>query len=57
MEAERARLFDRLKKGLEEGIEHEQAAGVLCVTELVVPDPPGVYTADDVRLRIRPGLE
>jgi hypothetical protein len=47
MVTERPRLFERLKKGLEEGIEHEQGILTLRVTELVVPDPPGVYTAGD----------
>ena len=52
MGIERPRLFDRLKKGLEEGIAHERGECSLRVTELIVPDPPQAYTADDVR-RIR----
>lgn len=52
MAAERSRLFDRLKKGLEEGIAHERGERILRVTEVVVPDPPQSYGAEDVR-RIR----
>ena len=52
MATERPRLFDRLKKGLEEGIGHEHGGRTLRVTEVVVPDPPQSYDAEDVR-RIR----
>ena len=55
MATERSRLFDRLKKGLEEGIAHERGERTLRVTEVVVPAPPQLYSADDVR-RIRMGL-
>ena len=50
-----ARLFNRLKKGLEEGIAHEQGTRTLRVTEVVVPAPPQLYNAEDVR-RIRTRL-
>ncbi|HZT40781.1 MAG TPA: helix-turn-helix domain-containing protein [Chthonomonadaceae bacterium] len=55
MSTERPRLFERLKKGLEEGIAHERGERTLRVTEVVVPEPPKSYTADDVR-RIRARL-
>jgi len=55
MTTERSRLFDRLKKGLEEGIAHERGERMLRVTEVVVPDPPQLYSAEDVR-RIRTHL-
>lgn len=55
MANERPRLFERLKKGLEEGIAHERGERTLRVTEVIVPDPPRAYTADDVR-RIRARL-
>ncbi len=55
MATDRPRLFDRLKKGLEEGIAHERGERTLRVTEVVVPDPPQLYSADDVR-RIRINL-
>lgn len=42
-------LFDRLKKGLEEGIAHERGERTLRVSEVVVPDPPQFYSAEDVR--------
>lgn len=52
-----SRLFDRLKGGLEEGIEHARGAASLRVTELAIPDPPPVYTAGDVqRVRARLNL-
>ncbi len=53
---ERLRLFDRLKKGLEEGIAHERGERTLRVSEVVVPDPPQLYSAEDVR-RIRTRLK
>ena len=56
MATERSRLFDRLKKRLEEGIAHERGERLLRVTEVVVPDPPQLYTAEDVQ-RIRAGLK
>ncbi len=56
MTTERPRLFDRLKKGLEEGIAHERGERTLRVAEVIVPDPPRLYTADDVR-RIRARLK
>ena len=52
MATERPRLFDRLKQGLEEGIAYERGERTLRVTEIVVPDPPQAYGAEDVR-RIR----
>jgi len=52
METGRPRLFDRLKKGLEEGIAYEGGEVALRVTEVIVPDPPQPYSADDIR-RIR----
>lgn len=52
MEKVRPRLFDRLKKGLEEGIAHERGERVLRATDRIVPDPPQSYDAEDVR-RIR----
>lgn len=55
MPTERPRLFDRLKKGLEEGIAHERGERTLRVTEVSVPDPPQEFTPDDVR-RIRARL-
>jgi putative transcriptional regulator len=55
MATERPRLFDRLKKGLEEGIAHERGERILRVTEVVVPDPPRLYGAEDIR-RIRTRL-
>ncbi len=55
MATERPRLFDRLKKGLEEGIAHERGERTLLVTEVVVPDPPRPYQAEDVR-RVRTRL-
>ncbi|MGO8674109.1 MAG: helix-turn-helix domain-containing protein [Capsulimonadaceae bacterium] len=48
-------MFDRLKKGLEEGIAHEEGRTTLRVTDVIVPDPPGAFSADDIR-RIRSGL-
>lgn len=45
-------LFERLKKGLEEGIAYERGERTLRVTEVVIPDPPQSYGAEDVR-RIR----
>ena len=45
-------LFERLKKGLNEGIAHERGERTLRVTEVVIPDPPQSYGAEDVR-RIR----
>ena len=45
----RASLYDRLKKGLEEGIEHEQGLITLHSVDLVVPDAPKHYTAEDVK--------
>ena len=56
MATERPRLFDRLKKGLEDGIAHERGERTLRVTEMAVPDPPQLYTADEVR-RIRAQLK
>ena len=54
MKTQRPRLFERLKQGLEDGIAHEQGSRKLNVTEVVVPDPPKAYSADDVRrLRVR----
>jgi putative transcriptional regulator len=55
MATERPGLFARLKKGLEEGIAYERGERSLRVTEVVVPDPPQLYTAEDVR-RIRTRL-
>jgi putative transcriptional regulator len=50
-------LFDRLKQGLEDGIGHERGTRKLRTTEVVVPEPPRAYTADDVRqLRTRLNL-
>ena len=54
MATERPRLFDILKKGLEEGIAYERGEQNLRVTEIVVPDPPQNYTGEDVRrIRVR----
>ena len=55
MPTERPRLFDRLQKGLEEGIAHKRGERPLRVTERSVPAPPQLYAADDVR-RIRARL-
>lgn len=55
MSIERPRLFERLKKGIEEGIAHERSERTLRVTEVIVPDPPQEFTPDDVR-RIRTRL-
>jgi putative transcriptional regulator len=55
MPTERPRLFDRLKKGLEEGIAHERGERTLRVREVTIPDPPQEFTPDDVR-RIRARL-
>ena len=56
MTAERARLFDRLKAGLEEGMAHERGERTLHTSVVEVPDPPRVYGAEDVR-RIRVHLK
>ena len=40
MATERLQLFDRLKKGLEEGIAYESGEQNLRVTEVRVPEPP-----------------
>ena len=45
----RASLFDRLKQGLEEGIEHEKGHIALDTKVFVVPDAPKHYTAEDVK--------
>jgi putative transcriptional regulator len=55
MTAERPRLFDRLKRGLQDGIAHERGERVARVTEVVVPDPPQAYGPEDVR-RLRTQL-
>lgn len=48
MDTERPRLFDRLKQGLEEGIAHERGECILRVMEIVVPDLPQSYGAEEV---------
>ena len=54
MQSQRPRLFDTLKQGLEDGIAYERGERKLRVTEIVIPDPPKAYSADDVRqLRTR----
>ena len=52
----RPSLFDRLQKGLEEGIRHERGEQALRVTQMTIPAPPRLYSAEDVR-RIRVRLE
>ena len=53
MTTEPTRLFDRLKKGLEEGLEHERGVRSLRVAELVVPDAP-CHEAPEGRAYTRP---
>ena len=55
METQRPKLFERLKRGLEEGIAHERGTLPLRVTEIFVPDPPQHYDAQDIK-RIRTAL-
>ena len=55
MTTERPRLFERLQKGLSEGIAHERCERARRVTEVAIPAPPQSYAADDVR-RIRARL-
>ena len=52
---ERPRLFDRLKKGMEDGIAHQRGEITLRVTDMAIPEPPKAYTASEVR-QIRAGL-
>jgi hypothetical protein len=40
MAVERPRLFERLKKGLKEGIAHQRGERTLRQTVVVVPDAP-----------------
>ena len=49
METPRARLFDRLKTGLEEGIEYARGERTLRTTDLYLPDPPRAYTEADIK--------
>lgn len=46
------RLFDNLKKGLEEAIEHEKGKKTLRSRFIELPDPPTQYKAKDIK-RIR----
>lgn len=53
----RAPLFGRLKKGLEDGIEHARGERELRVTDFVVPDPPPEYGVEGIRqIRVRLNL-
>src|SRR5258708_6526546 len=45
----RPRLFERLKTGLVEGIDHARGERQLRVSEVSVPDPPPPYGAEEVR--------
>ena len=56
MSVERLRLFERLKTGVEEGIQHARGERTLRVTERIVPDPPQHYSAEDIR-RVRDRLK
>lgn len=49
MSNERPPLFERLKAGLEAGIEYQRGERKLRVTRVDVPPPPRNYTAEDVR--------
>jgi putative transcriptional regulator len=51
----RATLFERLKRGLEEGIEHARGERALRATKVVLPDPPPDYGVEEIR-RIRARL-
>ena len=51
----RAPLFERLKKGLEEGIEQARGERELRITEVVLPNPPPNYGVEEIR-RIRARL-
>ena len=54
MTQNRPGLFERLKSGLEQGIEFAREERPLKVTELSIPDPPPQYNAEAVRaLRLR----
>jgi putative transcriptional regulator len=56
MERERRGLFDKIAKGLEDGIAHERGERKLRVRQIVIPDPPKSYSADDIR-RLRTQLK
>ena len=56
MPEKRLRLFDRLKKGLQEGTDHERGRCSLRTSEIEIPADPGSYGAEDVR-RIRSRLK
>lgn len=54
MTTKRASLFERLKGGLEQGIEYAEGKRTLKVTEFSIPDPPPHYDAEAVKeLRLR----
>src|SRR5438874_10161813 len=42
-------LFERLKKGLQEGIEHARDERDLRATDVVVPEPPPDYGVEEIR--------
>ena len=56
MGSERRSLFERIAQGLEDGIAHERGERKLRVKQIVIPDPPKSYSADDVR-RLRNHLK
>lgn len=49
MDTIRARLFDRLKAGLEEEVQHARGEKTLRTFVWNLPDPPPAYTAQDVK--------
>ena len=49
METTQPRLFERLKAGLEEGVEYARGKKSLRTTELALPDPPRAYTQADIK--------
>jgi putative transcriptional regulator len=57
MDTKRPRLFERLKAGLEEGIQFANGERNLRVTEITIPDPPPQYSAQDVKaIRLSRGM-
>lgn len=49
MENTGPKLFDRLKSGLEEGIQYSKGRANLQTTVRILPEPPPAYTAQDVK--------
>lgn len=49
METPRPRLFDRLRTGLEEGIQHTRGKTTLRTRDLSLPEAPRPYSAADIK--------